>query len=106
VPVLEKFSGLKFNKDFYCAYYPKRINSGDKERTLIKILKITAGSIPAIANYVDDLYNSILEADTHKAPSIKDAEAAKLMENCQRDVNVSFINEIAFIFERTGIGYY
>lgn len=103
VPVLEKFSGLKFNEDFYCGYSPERINPGDKERTLTKILKITAGSTPEIANYVDDLYNSILEAGTHKAPSIKVAEAAKLIENCQRDVNISFVNELALIFDRMGI---
>lgn len=103
VPVLEKFSGLKFNEDFYCGYSPERINPGDKERTLTKILKITAGSTPEIANFVDDLYNSILEAGTHKAPSIKVAEAAKLIENCQRDVNISFVNELALIFDRMGI---
>lgn len=103
VPVLEKFSGLKFNEDFYCGYSPERINPGDKERTLTKILKITSGSTPKIANFVDDLYNSILEAGTHKAPSIKVAEAAKLIENCQRDVNISFVNELALIFDRMGI---
>lgn len=103
VPVLEKFSGLKFNEDFYCGYSPERINPGDKERTLTKILKITSGSTLEIANFVDDLYNSILEAGTHKAPSIKVAEAAKLIENCQRDVNISFVNELALIFDRMGI---
>jgi UDP-N-acetyl-D-glucosamine/UDP-N-acetyl-D-galactosamine dehydrogenase len=103
VPVLEKFSGLKFNEDFFCGYSPERINPGDKERTLIKILKITSGSTPEIANFVDDLYNSILEAGTHKATSIKVAEAAKLIENCQRDVNISFVNELALIFDRMGI---
>lgn len=103
VPVLEKFSGLKFNQDFYCGYSPERINPGDKERTLTKILKITSGSTPEIADLVDDLYNSILEAGTHKAASIKVAEAAKLIENCQRDVNISFVNELALIFDRMGI---
>lgn len=103
VPILEKFSGLKFNKDFFCGYSPERINPGDKERTLTKILKITSGSTPEIANFVDDLYNSILEAGTHKAPSIKVAEAAKLVENCQRDVNISFVNELALIFDKMNI---
>lgn len=103
VPILEKFSGLKFNEDFFCGYSPERINPGDKERTLTKILKITSGSIPSVATFVDNLYNSILEAGTHKAPSIKVAEAAKLIENCQRDVNISFVNELALIFDRMGI---
>ncbi len=103
VPVLEKFSGLKFNQDFFCGYSPERINPGDKERTLTKILKIISGSTPEIANFVDALYNSILEAGTHKAPSIKVAEAAKLIENCQRDVNISFVNELALIFDKIGI---
>jgi len=103
VPVLEKFSDLRFNQEFFCGYSPERINPGDKERTLTKILKITSGSTPNTANFVDDLYNSILEAGTHKAPSIKVAEAAKLIENCQRDVNISFVNELALIFDRIGI---
>lgn len=103
VPILEKFSGLKFNEDFFCGYSPERINPGDKERTLTKILKITSGSTLEIANFVDDLYNSILEAGTHKAPSIKVAEAAKLVENCQRDVNISFVNELALIFDKMNI---
>lgn len=103
VPILEKYSGLKFNESFYCGYSPERINPGDKERTLTKILKITSGSTPEISDFVDDLYNSILEAGTHKAPSIKVAEAAKLIENCQRDVNISFVNELALIFDRMGI---
>lgn len=103
VPILERFSGLKFNVDFFCGYSPERINPGDKERTLTKILKITSGSTPEIATFVDNLYNSILEAGTHKAPSIKVAEAAKLVENCQRDVNISFVNELALIFDRMGI---
>lgn len=103
VPILEKFSELKFNEDFFCGYSPERINPGDKERTLTKILKITSGSNPSVATFVDNLYNSILEAGTHKAPSIKVAEAAKLIENCQRDVNISFVNELALIFDRMGI---
>ncbi len=103
VPILEKFSGLKFNKDFYCGYSPERINPGDKVNTLKKIKKITSGSTPEIADLVDDLYNSILEAGTHKAPSIKVAEAGKAIENAQRDVNISFVNELALIFDRVGI---
>lgn len=103
VPVLEKYSNLKFNQDFFCGYSPERINPGDKERTLTKILKITSGSTPKVADFVDDLYNSILEAGTHKATSMKVAEAAKLIENCQRDVNISFVNELALIFDRMGI---
>lgn len=103
VPILEKFSGLKFNDNFFCGYSPERINPGDKERTLTKILKITSGSTSETADFVDNLYNSILEAGTHKAPSIKVAEAAKLIENCQRDVNISFVNELALIFDRMGI---
>lgn len=103
VPILEKMSGFMFNVDFFCGYSPERINPGDKERTLTKILKITSGSTPEIATFVDDLYNSILLAGTHKAPSIKVAEAAKLIENCQRDVNISFVNELALIFDKMGI---
>ncbi len=103
VPVLEKESGLKFNKDFYCGYSPERINPGDKINTLTKILKITSGSTPEIGDFVDQLYNTIIEAGTYKAPSIKVAEAAKLIENCQRDVNISFVNELALIFDRMGI---
>ncbi len=103
VPVLEKFSGLKYNEDFYCGYSPERINPGDKERTLTTIIKITSGSTPAIADFVDDLYNSILENGTFKAASMKVAEAAKLIENCQRDVNISFVNELAIIFDRMDI---
>ena len=92
VPVLEKVSGLKFNKDFFCGYSPERINPGDKVNTLTKIKKITSGSTPEIADLVDDLYNSILENGTHKAPNMKVAEAAKAIENAQRDVNISFVN--------------
>lgn len=103
VPVLEKESGLKFNEDFFCGYSPERINPGDKERTLTNIIKITAGSTPRVAGFVDDLYNTILLNGTYKAPSLKVAEAAKLIENCQRDVNISFVNELALIFDRMGI---
>ena len=103
VPVLEQFSGLKFNIDFYCGYSPERINPGDKVNTLTKIKKVTSGSTPDIATKVDDLYASIITAGTHKAPSIKVAEASKAIENAQRDVNISFVNELALIFDRIGI---
>ena len=103
VPVLEKFSGLKFNKDFFCGYSPERINPGDKVNTLTKIKKITSGSTPEVADIVDALYNSILENGTHRAPNMKVAEAAKAVENSQRDVNISFMNELALICDRVGI---
>jgi len=103
VPVLEKYSGLKFNQDFYCGYSPERINPGDKINTLTKIKKVTAGSTPEIADVVDELYKSIIDAGTHKAPSLKVAEASKAIENAQRDVNISFVNELALIFDRMGI---
>ena len=103
VPVLEKFSGLKFNKDLFCGYSPERINPGDKVNTLTKIKKITSGSTPEVADLVDALYNSILENGTHKAPNMKVAEAAKAVENSQRDVNISFMNELALICDRVGI---
>jgi UDP-N-acetyl-D-galactosamine dehydrogenase len=103
VPVLEKFSGLKFNIDFYCGYSPERINPGDKVNTLTKIKKVTSGSTLDIATLVDELYSSIIIAGTHKAPSIKVAEASKAIENAQRDVNISFVNELALIFDRIGI---
>jgi UDP-N-acetyl-D-galactosamine dehydrogenase len=103
VPVLEKESGLKFNVDFYCGYSPERINPGDKINTLTKIKKVTSGSTPEIADIVDELYKSIIIAGTHKAPSLKVAEASKAIENAQRDVNISFVNELALIFERMGI---
>jgi UDP-N-acetyl-D-galactosamine dehydrogenase len=103
VPVLEQFSGLKFNKDFYCGYSPERINPGDKVNTLTKIKKVTSGSTSEIATIVDELYASIITAGTHKAPSIKVAEASKAIENAQRDVNISFVNELALIFDRIGI---
>jgi UDP-N-acetyl-D-galactosamine dehydrogenase len=103
VPVLEKFSGLKFNVDFFCGYSPERINPGDKVNTLTKIKKVTSGSTPEIAEKVDQLYRSIITAGTHKAPSMKVAEASKAIENAQRDVNISFVNELALIFDRMGI---
>ena len=98
VPVLEKFSDLNYNIDFYCGYSPERINPGDKQHTIKKIIKVTSGSTPEIANRIDDLYSSIIEAGTHKAPSIKVAEAAKVIENAQRDINIAFVNELAKIF--------
>ncbi len=103
VPVMEKVSGLKFNTDFFAGYSPERINPGDKEHTLTKVLKITSGSTPEVADIVDQLYNSILTAGTHKAPSIKVAEAAKVIENSQRDINIAFVNELSKIFNRLGI---
>ena len=103
VPVLEKFSGLKFNEDFYCGYSPERINPGDKEHTVTKILKVTSGSTPQIAKVIDELYKSIITAGTHLAPSIKVAEAAKVIENSQRDINIAFVNELAIIFNKLGI---
>lgn len=103
VPILEKASGLKFNEDFYCGYSPERINPGDKVNTLTKIRKVTSGSTEEIAEVVDNLYKSIIEAGTFKAPSLKVAEASKAIENAQRDVNISFVNELALIFDRMGI---
>jgi UDP-N-acetyl-D-galactosamine dehydrogenase len=103
VPVLEKISGLVFNKDFFCGYSPERINPGDKEHTVTKILKVTSGSTPEIAKTVDDLYKSIITAGTHLAPSIKVAEAAKVIENSQRDINIAFVNELAMIFNKLNI---
>ena len=103
VPILEKHSGLKFNEDFFCGYSPERINPGDKEHTVTKILKITSGSTPEIAKKVDDLYKSIITAGTHLAPSIKVAEAAKVIENTQRDVNIALMNELAKIFDTLNI---
>jgi UDP-N-acetyl-D-galactosamine dehydrogenase len=103
VPVLEKFSGLKFNQDFYCGYSPERINPGDKVNTLTTIRKITSGSTPEVADEVDALYNGIIKAGTWKASSIKVAEAAKVIENSQRDLNIAFVNELSVIFERVGI---
>ena len=103
VPVLEKASGLKFNEDFFCGYSPERINPGDKENTVKKIKKVTSGSTPEIAVVVDDLYKSVITAGTYLAPSMKVAEASKAIENAQRDVNISFVNELALIFDRLGI---
>lgn len=103
VPVLEKFSGLKFNIDFFCGYSPERINPGDKVHTVTKIRKITAGSTPEIANTVNEVYASIITAGTYQAPSIKVAEAAKVIENCQRDINIAFVNELALIFDKMNI---
>ena len=98
VPVLEKVSGLKFNQDFFCGYSPERINPGDKEHTVAKIKKVTSGSTPEIGKKVDALYNQVITAGTHLAPTIKVAEAAKVIENSQRDINIAFVNELAKIF--------
>ena len=103
VPVLEKISGLTFNTDFYVGYSPERINPGDKEHTVSKILKVTSGSTEETANVVDQLYKSIIVAGTHKAPSIRVAEAAKVIENSQRDINIAFVNELSKIFNLLGI---
>ncbi len=103
VPILEKYSGLKFNKDFYCGYSPERINPGDKEHRVTTIKKVTSGSTPEIANLIDALYNEIITVGTHKAESIKVAEAAKVIENTQRDLNIALINELALIFNKLGI---
>ncbi|WP_293016079.1 nucleotide sugar dehydrogenase, partial [Mongoliibacter sp.] len=103
VPVLEKFSGLRFNEDFFAGYSPERINPGDKEHTVAKILKVTSGSTPEVADYVDDLYKTVITAGTHKASSIKVAEAAKVIENSQRDINIAFVNELSKIFNLLGI---
>jgi UDP-N-acetyl-D-galactosamine dehydrogenase len=103
IPVLEKYSGLSFNKDFFCGYSPERINPGDKVHTVTKIKKVTSGSTPKIAQKVDQLYKSVITAGTHLAPTIKVAEAAKVIENSQRDINIAFINELAVIFNKMGI---
>lgn len=103
VPVLEKFSGLKYNVDFFCGYSPERINPGDKQHRLPNIKKVTSGSNPEIADRVDQLYKRIIIAGTHKASSIKVAEAAKVIENAQRDINIAFVNELSLIFEKMGI---
>jgi UDP-N-acetyl-D-glucosamine/UDP-N-acetyl-D-galactosamine dehydrogenase len=103
VPILEKFSGLTYNVDFFCGYSPERINPGDKQHRLTSIKKVTSGSNPQVADFVDALYNQIIAAGTHKAPSIKVAEAAKVIENTQRDLNIALINELALIFNRMGI---
>jgi len=103
VPVLERVSGLKFNQDFFCGYSPERINPGDKVNTLTTIRKITSGSTTEVADEVDALYNGIIQAGTWKASSLKVAEAAKVIENSQRDLNIAFVNELSVIFERIGI---
>ena len=103
VPELEESSGMKFNRDFYCGYSPERINPGDKKHTVTKILKVTAGSTPEIAKQVDDLYKQVITAGTYMASSIKVAEASKVIENTQRDVNIALINELALIFDKMGI---
>lgn len=103
VPVLEKVSGLKFNQDFFVGYSPERINPGDKERTVTKILKVTSGSTPKAASIIDDLYREVITAGTHLAPSIKVAEASKVIENSQRDINIAFVNELAKIFNKLEI---
>jgi UDP-N-acetyl-D-galactosamine dehydrogenase len=103
VPVLERISGLQFNKDFYAGYSPERINPGDKKHTVTKIKKVTSGSTPEIGQKVNDLYNSIITAGTHLAPTIKVAEAAKVIENAQRDINIAFVNELAKIFNKLEI---
>ena len=103
VPILEKSSGLKFNQDFFCGYSPERINPGDKDHTISNIKKITSGSTPEIADLIDDLYNEIITVGTHKAPSIKVAEAAKVIENTQRDLNIALINELSILFNKLNI---
>jgi UDP-N-acetyl-D-galactosamine dehydrogenase len=103
VPVLERVSGMKYNVDFFAGYSPERINPGDKEHTVAKILKVTSGSTPEVAEYVDQLYRQVITAGTHKASSIKVAEAAKVIENSQRDINIAFVNELSKIFNLLGI---
>lgn len=103
VPVLETFSGLKFNEDFFCGYSPERINPGDKVNTLTKIMKVTSGSTLKAGEFVNNLYKSIITAGTHLAPNMRVAEASKAIENAQRDVNISFVNELALIFDRLGV---
>lgn len=103
IPVVERVAGLKFNQDFFAGYSPERINPGDKEHRVTNILKVTSGSTPEVAEYVDQLYKSIITAGTHKASSIKVAEAAKVIENTQRDVNIALINELSIIFNKLGI---
>ncbi|MGO9147555.1 MAG: nucleotide sugar dehydrogenase [Desulfomonilia bacterium] len=103
VPVIEKTSGMKYNRDFHCGYSPERINPGDKAHRVTNIKKVTSGSTPEVAKIIDDLYSSIITAGTHLAPSIKVAEAAKVIENAQRDINIAFVNELAMIFARMGI---
>ena len=106
VPIIEKISKLVYNEEFYCGYSPERINPGDKKHTITKILKVTSGSTPQIAEIIDNLYSSIIAAGTFKAPSIRVAEAAKVIENCQRDINIAFVNELSKIFNHIGIDTY
>jgi len=103
VPILESSSGLSYNNDFYCGYSPERINPGDKEHTIEKIVKVTSGSTPEVANQINQLYSSVIKAGTYKAESIKVAEAAKVIENAQRDINIAFVNELARIFNKMGV---
>ena len=103
MPILEKVSGLKFNTDFFCGYSPERINPGDKLHTVADIKKVTSGSTPESADEIDNLYKTIIRAGTHKASSIKVAEAAKVIENSQRDINIAFVNELAKIFNKLDI---
>lgn len=103
IPIIERVSGLQFNKDFYAGYSPERINPGDREHTVEKIKKVTSGSTPEVAEYIDALYRSVLTNGTHKAPSIRVAEASKIVENAQRDVNIAFMNEVAKMFDTMGI---
>src|SRR5205823_10526221 len=98
IPIIENYSGLKFNQEFYAGYSPERINPGDKVHVLTNIIKVTSGSTPETADFVDQLYRTIVKAGTHRAPSIKVAEACKVIENTQRDVNIAFVNELAKIF--------
>ena len=106
VPIIEKISKLVYNEEFYCGYSPERINPGDKKHTITKILKVTSGSTTQIAEIIDNLYSSIIAAGTFKAPSIRVAEAAKVIENCQRDINIAFVNELSKIFNHIGIDTY
>ena len=103
VPILEKFSGLKFNKRFFCGYSPERINPGDKVHTISNVKKITSGSTLEVTNLVDQLYSDIITAGTHKVSCIKVAEAAKIIENTQRDLNIAFINELYILFDKLNI---
>lgn len=103
VPILEKSSGLTYNKDFFCGYSPERINPGDKINRVSNIMKVTSGSTPEISEFVDNLYKQIIIAGTHKASSIKVAEASKIIENTQRDLNITFVNELALIFDKLGV---
>src|SRR5690606_29772494 len=103
IPIMERVSGLKFNKDFYVGYSPERINPGDKQHRVTTIKKVTSGSTPEAADFVDRLYRSIITAGTHKASSIKVAEAAKVIENTQRDLNIALVNDLAILFNKLGI---